>query len=143
MRSPASTNRHRSAIPAALKAGISNIVAASGETVLGLPFDTPPPYIPVDEEYYAASPAFDADARQRTWNLWGCVDGRDGAEAVRLALEHPATGFDRFIVAAADTVMSRDSTELVAEVFPDVPVHGDISGHGTLISFEKARSVLG
>ena len=31
--------------------GIKNIVWASSETVLGLPFATPPPYIPVDEEY--------------------------------------------------------------------------------------------
>ncbi len=32
--------------------GIRDIVWASSETVLGLPFDTPPPYIPVDEEYH-------------------------------------------------------------------------------------------
>ncbi len=32
--------------------GIRNIVWASSETVLGLPFDTPPPYIPVDEDYH-------------------------------------------------------------------------------------------
>lgn len=31
--------------------GIRNIVWASSETVLGLPFTTPPPYVPVDEEY--------------------------------------------------------------------------------------------
>lgn len=31
--------------------GIRNIVSASSETVLGLPFDIPPPYLPVDEEY--------------------------------------------------------------------------------------------
>lgn len=31
--------------------GIRNVVWASSETVLGLPFDTPPPYVPVDEEY--------------------------------------------------------------------------------------------
>ena len=172
---------------AAIKAGITTIVTASSETVLGLPFDTPPPYIPVDEDYparpestyslskhleeqlaieltrwhpelkiialrfsnvmdeedYAQFPAFDADARARKWNLWGYIDGRDGAEAVRLALEHPATGFDRFIIAAADPVMSRDNTELVAEVFPDVPVRGDISGTGTLLSIERARAVLG
>ncbi|RBM21938.1 NAD(P)-dependent oxidoreductase [Streptomyces sp. PT12] len=36
---------------AARVAGIKNIVWASSETVLGLPFDTPPPYLPVDEEY--------------------------------------------------------------------------------------------
>ncbi|MBO3734087.1 NAD-dependent epimerase/dehydratase family protein [Glycomyces niveus] len=36
---------------AAKTAGIANIVWASSETVLGLPFETPPPYLPVDEEY--------------------------------------------------------------------------------------------
>lgn len=174
-------------LTAALKAGIRNVVTASSETVLGLPFDTPPPYIPVDEEYdarpeshyslskhleeqlsiqlcrwhedlkiialrfsnvmdeedYARFPDFDADATARKWNLWGYVDGRDAAQAVRRSLEHAETGFDRFIVAAADTVMTRDNRELVAEVFPDVPVHGDIAGNGTLLSIDKARRVLG
>ncbi len=37
---------------AARAAGIRNVVWASSETVLGLPFDVPPPYIPVDEEYH-------------------------------------------------------------------------------------------
>ena len=36
---------------AARQLGIKNVVWASSETVLGLPFDTPPPYSPVDEEY--------------------------------------------------------------------------------------------
>src|SRR3978361_1368332 len=34
---------------AALRAGVRKIVWASSETVLGLPFDVPPPYVPVDE----------------------------------------------------------------------------------------------
>src|SRR5579859_4778207 len=38
---------------AARLAGIRNVVWASSETVLGLPFETPPPYVPVDEEYAA------------------------------------------------------------------------------------------
>src|SRR6478609_3935717 len=38
---------------AARRAGIRNVVYASSETVLGLPFDVPPPYIPVDEDYPA------------------------------------------------------------------------------------------
>ena len=38
---------------AARQAGIRNVVFASSETVLGLPFDVPPPYIPVDEDYPA------------------------------------------------------------------------------------------
>jgi nucleoside-diphosphate-sugar epimerase len=36
---------------AARQLGIKNVVWASSETVLGLPFDTPPPYVPIDEEY--------------------------------------------------------------------------------------------
>jgi nucleoside-diphosphate-sugar epimerase len=31
--------------------GIKHVVYASSETVLGLPFDEPPPYVPVDENY--------------------------------------------------------------------------------------------
>jgi nucleoside-diphosphate-sugar epimerase len=172
---------------AARLAGITNIVWASSETVLGLPFDTPPPYVPVDEEYpgrpqstysvvkfleehlagqlcrwdprlkmiglrfsnvmepedYQAFPGYDADPLARKWNLWGYIDARDGAQAVRLALEHQATGVDVFIIANADTVMSRPNRELLDAVFPDVPVHGEIGEHDTLLSIDKARRVLG
>jgi len=38
-------------VSAARRADITKIVWASSETVLGLPFDTPPPYVPVDEDY--------------------------------------------------------------------------------------------
>ncbi len=171
---------------AAVRLGIDRIVYASSETVLGLPFDVDPPYIPVDEEYaprpesvyslvkvleehlatelvrwhpelsitalrfsnvmvpedYAEFP-FDADARTRKWNLWGYIDARDGAHAVQRALEHAPAGFDRFIIAAADTVMTRPNAELVAEVFPDVETRIDLGGTDTLLSIEKARRLLG
>lgn len=147
---------------AARAAGIRNVVWASSETVLGLPFDVPPPYIPVDEEYpvrpestyslvksleeemarhfcrwvpdmkmiglrfsnvmdpqdYERFPGFDADPSARRWNLWAYIDGRDGAQAVRRALEHEATGVDVFVIANADSVMSRRSADLAAEVYP-------------------------
>jgi UDP-glucose 4-epimerase len=173
---------------AARRAGIKNIVYASSETVLGLPFDVPPPYIPVDEDYparpestyslvkhleeqmaieltrwdpslkivalrfsnvmepadYAAFPSYDADARARKWNLWGYIDARDGAQAIQKALEWDTTGFERFIIAAADTVMSRPNAELVAEVFPGVPLkRDDLDNTETLLSIDKARRVLG
>src|SRR6476619_6900371 len=38
---------------AVTRLGITKVVMASSETVLGLPFDTPPPYVPVDEGYPA------------------------------------------------------------------------------------------
>jgi UDP-glucose 4-epimerase len=171
----------------ATRAGIRRIVTASSETVLGLPFDTPPPYIPVDEEYdtrpesvysmvkrleedmartfvrwdpalsvtalrfsnvmapedYAEFPSFDADPLTRKWNLWGYIDARDGAQAVSLALAKAAPGFEAFIIAAADTVMSRPNRDLVAAVFPGVEVRGDLGEHDTMLSIAKARRMLG
>ena len=172
---------------AARRAGIRNIVYASSETVLGLPFDVPPPYIPVDEDYparpestyslvkhleeqmaielvrwdpalkivalrfsnvmepadYDAFPGFDDDAQKRKWNLWSYIDARDGAQAVKRALDWQTTGFDRFIIAAGDSVMSRPNAELVAEVFPGVPLKGDLGEHDSLLSIAKARRLLG
>ena len=172
---------------AARALGVRSVVWASSETVLGLPFDTPPPYVPVDEEYdprpestyslnkaleeemarhfcrwdpeltmvglrfsnvmdpedYAAFPAFDADAELRKWNLWGYIDARDGAQAVRLGLERTEPGVEVFVIANADTVMSRSSAELVAEVFPGVEVRKELGEHETLLGIDKARRVLG
>jgi nucleoside-diphosphate-sugar epimerase len=168
-------------------AGIKNIVFASSETVLGLPFETPPPYAPVDEDYYprpetayslgklldetmaaqfcrwdptlrivglrfsnvmypddyAAFPRFDADPRSRKWNLWGYIDARDGAQAVRRSIQADFTGFEAFIIANADTVMSRSNMSLLAEVFPEVPAKGNLTANGTLLSIEKAKRMLG
>jgi nucleoside-diphosphate-sugar epimerase len=39
--------------------------------------------------------------------------------------------------------MSRPSAELVAEVFPDVPVRKALGTNETLLSIDKARRVLG
>ena len=44
-------------------------------------------------------------------------------------------GADSFIIAAADTVMRQPSRELMAEVFPDVPIRGEVNGNATLGRF--------
>jgi UDP-glucose 4-epimerase len=93
-------------------------------------------------EDYAEFPSFDDDATKRKWNLWGYIDARDGAQAVRRALEVAPTGFETYIIAAADTVMSRPNGELVAEVFPGVQTRG-FGDHDTLLSIDKARRLLG
>ena len=92
---------------------------------------------------YARFPAFWEDPHARKWNLWGYVDESDVAQSVRCALEADVRGADAFIVAAADTVMPTPSRELMAEVFPGVPVHAGVEGNATLLSIEKARRVLG
>ncbi len=168
-------------------AKINNIVFASSETVLGLPFDTPPPYAPLDEDYfprpesayslgklldetmaaqfcrwnpdlriaglrfsnvmypedYKAFPGFDSDPMARKWNLWGYIDARDGAQAVRRAIQADFKGFEAFIIANADTVMSRSSASLMAEVFPEVELRGNIATNATLLSIDKAKRLLG
>ncbi|WP_457973690.1 NAD-dependent epimerase/dehydratase family protein [Arthrobacter sp. D1-17] len=172
---------------AARRAGIKKVVYASSETVLGLPFDVDPPYIPVDEEYparpestyslvkhleeqmaiemtrwdselsitglrfsnvmdpedYEDFPSFDADPELRKWNLWGYIDGRDGAQAVARALEYGKPGFEAFVIANEDTVMSRSSASLAAEVFPNVTVVRELGEHETMLSIDKAKRLLG
>jgi nucleoside-diphosphate-sugar epimerase len=92
---------------------------------------------------YARFPSFDADPALRQWNLWGYIDARDGAQAVRLALQASRPGADVFVIAAADTVMSRASADLAAEVFPDVRVTRELGTHETMLGIDKARRVLG
>jgi nucleoside-diphosphate-sugar epimerase len=171
---------------AAVDHGVRRVVWASSETVLGLPFDTPPAFAPIDEtidprpessyalsklvgetmatqfarrsgigflglrisnimapEDYAAFPSYWDDAQIRKWNLWGYVDARDVAAAVRLGLEAPIEGAEIAIIAAADTVMTRPSADLMAEVFPDVPLRRQVQGRDTLLSIDTARRLLG
>jgi nucleoside-diphosphate-sugar epimerase len=92
---------------------------------------------------YERFPGFWDDAQLRRWNLWGYVDARDVAQSCRLALETDLPGADVFIIAAADTVMSRPSADLMAEVYPDVELRDGVGEFGTLLSIEKARRVLG
>jgi nucleoside-diphosphate-sugar epimerase len=165
--------------------GLQRVVWASSETTLGLPFQRPPDYAPVDEAHmypetsYALSKVLGEEmARQfnrwtgvpiiglrfsnimvredyrqfetywddpqlRKWNLWGYVDESHVAQSVRLGLEADIQGADSFIIAAADTVMKRPSRELMAEVFPGVPVADHVAGTDTLLDITKARTNLG
>jgi nucleoside-diphosphate-sugar epimerase len=96
----------------------------------------------MEPQDYAAFPSFWRDARLRRWNLWGYVDARDVAQSCRLALERPLRGAPVFIIAAADTVMDRPSRDLMAEVYPSVPVRA-VGEYDTLLSIDTARAALG
>lgn len=62
---------------------------------------------------------------------------------MRKALEHPGSDFETFIISNADTVMTRPNSDLMAEVFPSVPLQRDVGPVETLLSIEKAQRVLG
>jgi nucleoside-diphosphate-sugar epimerase len=170
---------------AAARLGLRRVVWASSETTLGLPFDRPPDYAPVDEahmypetsyalskvlgeemarqfnrwsavpiiglrfsnimvrEDYERFPSYWEDPQLRKWNLWGYVDASHVTQSVRLALDVDIAGADSFIIAAGDTVMRRPSRELMAEVFPGVPLADRVEGNDTLLDITKARTVLG
>ncbi len=95
-----------------------------------------------EHEYAERFPGFWDDPTVRSWNLWGYVDARDVAQAVRRSLAADIAGCEPFLVAANDTCMTRDSADLMAEVFPDVPVR-PVFGTQTLLSIDKAREMLG
>lgn len=165
---------------------LRRVVYASSETVLGLPFDTPPAFAPIDEthparpessyalaklvaevmadqssrrtgipyvglrisnimepEDYQAFPGYWDDPRIRRWNLWGYVDARDVAQACERGLVADVTGSEVCVIAAAETVMLRDSAQLMAEEFPTVPLRRTLEGQETLLSIDRARRALG
>lgn len=92
---------------------------------------------------YQRFPGFWNDPSLRAWNLWGYVDSRDVAQAVRLALTSPTRGAEAYLVAAADTCMTTPSGELLNKVYPDVPITRPIEGHETLLAIDKAKTQLG
>jgi len=109
-----------------------------GTTIIGLRFSN----IMVRQDY-ERFPEFWEDPHRRKWNLWGYVDESHVAQSVALALDADIEGTDNFIIAAADTVMKRPSRELMAEVFPNVPVADEIEGNDTLLDISRARTMLG
>jgi nucleoside-diphosphate-sugar epimerase len=92
---------------------------------------------------YRRFPSYWPDPHSRKWNLWGYVDVRDVAAACRLGLEADVTGSQNVIIAAADTVMNRPSRDLLAEVFPTVPLNREIAEFGTLLAIDRAKQVIG
>jgi nucleoside-diphosphate-sugar epimerase len=97
----------------------------------------------MEPEDYRSFPDFHDDARIRKWNLWGYIDVRDVAQAIRRGLEAPIRGAEICIVAASDTVMTRPSADLLADVYPDVPLRRPIRDRETLLSIDHARELIG
>lgn len=97
----------------------------------------------VEEHDYKGFPDFWDDFSIQRWDLWSYVDAQDVAQATRLALESDTSGSENFLVAAANTCMTTPSSELMAEVFPNVPIRNELGEFESLVSTDKARSMLG
>ncbi|RYY18342.1 MAG: NAD(P)-dependent oxidoreductase [Cytophagaceae bacterium] len=97
----------------------------------------------MEPQDYAKFESYQADPELRKWNMWAYIDARDGAQAIRKAVEWQATGMHAFIIANADTVMNESSAELMRSTLPGVEVRKQLGEHETLLSIDKARRVLG
>jgi nucleoside-diphosphate-sugar epimerase len=97
----------------------------------------------MEEHDYPRFAGWQDDPQARRWNLWGYVADADVGQATRLALETNTAGHEAFLVAAADTCMITSSKDLMAAVYPDVPLRRPVPGNETLLSIDKARGMLG
>ena len=94
-------------------------------------------------EMYADFARFEDDAQGRGYNLWSYTDVRDAAQGVVLASEHLEPGYERFILAADDTVMTTPTNELVGRYHSSSRLTKHLGTHESLFSNEKAKRVLG
>jgi nucleoside-diphosphate-sugar epimerase len=92
---------------------------------------------------YARFPNFDKDPASRRFNLWTYIDARDAAQAIRLGLESKLKGAHVFGIANAESVMTRPNDELLDKVYPKTKRKRAIKPNESLISIEKAKTVLG
>jgi nucleoside-diphosphate-sugar epimerase len=76
-------------------------------------------------------------------NAWAYCDVRDAAQACLLAIHKDNLGNDIFHITAADTIMPKPSQYLVEKYFPNVKLNKDIEENETLMSHDKAKSILG
>ncbi|NLC58827.1 MAG: NAD(P)-dependent oxidoreductase [Armatimonadetes bacterium] len=85
------------------------------------------PTLVADAEMYPHwLPDSDASARYRRWgasDFWSYVDIADVVDATLLALEAEGIQHGRYLLAASDTYSLTPTTDLLAEYFPDVPLH--------------------
>jgi nucleoside-diphosphate-sugar epimerase len=84
-----------------------------------------------------------SDPLARAFNLWAYVDVRDAAQACRRALDAEVSGAPSYVIAARDTLMNRPSADLAAEVFPGVPVRGEVAEYASLLDSGLAARELG
>ena len=97
----------------------------------------------IDPSRYREFPGFEQDPSSRLFNAFGYIDVRDAAQSVRRALEAEVTGARAYVIANADTVMSRPTSRLVDEFFPGVELRREFGEHESLFSIERARAELG
>lgn len=97
----------------------------------------------LDPEDYAKFATWNQDPALRKRIAWSYIDGRDLAEACRLAIEKDGLGFEVMNVAADDVSSDLPTRTLLDRYYPGVPVKKQLGEFETLLSNEKLKRLLG
>jgi len=79
-----------------------------------------------DRRDYAGYAKFQTEPLSRRWHFWNYIDLEDLARACRLAVEAELSGSHVLHIAAADTVVSTPTIDLVQMAFGSIPWTGDL-----------------
>lgn len=94
-------------------------------------------------EYATLFPQYFATPEVRRRNAFNYVDARDLGQIVDLCLKKDGLGFEVFNACNSTNGMNIPNADLLARFFPGVPVTRALSPWESLMSNEKARTVLG
>lgn len=95
-----------------------------------------------DRAFAAGSYTRDNPLRE-THHLWAYTRFDCAARACLLSLNADFHGHEVFYIVAPDTTSDTPSLDLAARIAPDVPITGDLSGHKSFFSTDKAERLLG
>ena len=87
--------------------------------------------------------SYQDDPQKRRFNLWTYIDARDGAQAIRLALDAKLKGAHVLSSANSNSLMRRSNDALLDEVFPGTVRKRALQPNESLVWIERAQKVLG
>ncbi|MBX3058797.1 MAG: NAD(P)-dependent oxidoreductase [Anaerolineae bacterium] len=80
---------------------------------------------------------------QMAKELWGYTERRAAARAFLAGVTADFTGHEAFYIVAPETLTAVPSPILKEQFYPDVPLHGSLSGHQGFFNCAKAERLLG
>lgn len=110
---------------------------ADGTSITALRFTN----VVAEDEYATFDRAAEPDYRRDLLGSW--IDARDGANAVKLAIEHAQPGFEVYHVAHPLSGIASASRDAAQLWFPGVLVADDLGEHESLFSVRKIQEQLG
>lgn len=97
----------------------------------------------LEPDDYAKFATWLKDPGLRKRIAWSYIDGRDLAQACRLAIEKDGLGFEIMNIAADDVSSDVPTQTLLERYYPGVPVKKTLGEFETLLSNEKLKRLLG